>query len=83
MEKLSAMLMQAKTAKDIESAREKTTQAIENKANAALDRIKAAKEIGHMDIDKLLDILRFVLEVENAGKEKATQTVKPKSITKR
>jgi len=88
MEKLTASLMQAKTARDIESAREKTSQAVENKANAALDRIKAAKEIGSMDVDKLMEILRFVMDLEQASADKKTQTQagvkpKPKSITRR
>lgn len=72
MEQLTAMLMQAKTMRDIESAREKTSQAVENRANAALDRIKAAKEVGKMDFEELMEILRFVFEVEQAGKDAQT-----------
>lgn len=82
MEQLTAMLMQAKAMRDIESAREKTAQAVQDRANAALDRVKAAKEIGNMDFGELMEILHFVFEIEQAGKE-AQAAKKTKPIVKK
>ena len=84
MEQLAMALMQAKTMRDIESSRAKTAAAVEDRANAALLRVKTAKEVGKMDFDELMEILRFIFEVEQMNKpQPAGSTSKVRKITKK
>jgi len=67
MDQLTAMLVQAKTMSDIEGARTKSSQAIENRSNAMLDRIKAIKLMGKIEMDELFGMLKTILAIEKLG----------------
>jgi len=69
MERLTAALMQSETMANIEGARAKTAQAMEDKASAVLDRIKAMREIGQMDDKNFMEILKLILEIEKMGSQ--------------
>ena len=53
MEQLGRMLMNTQMASDIAGAKEKISQAQENRSSAVLDRVKALKEAQGMDLDSM------------------------------
>lgn len=71
MERLSAALVQAEAQAKIAGAREKISQDLQNRANAALDRIKAMKELGQMDEQNVLALLKMILEIEKIAQQPA------------
>ena len=77
MERLSAALIQAETASKIAGEGEKRTQAIENQAGAALDRIKAMREMEQIDEKSFLEILKTILAIEKMGEVPKTAGQKP------
>ena len=59
--------MIAKIMSDTANAEEQRAQAVENRSNAALDRIRTIRELAKLDDDRLLQYLDFVLRLENHG----------------
>lgn len=59
-QQLQAALIAAKIGELRAQADRDSTQAIENRSSAVLDRIKAAAEIDEMDTGKVLSILKFI-----------------------
>lgn len=71
MDQLTAMLIQAKTKSDIASVESKTSQAVENRTNAMLDRIKAIKLMGKIEMDEMFSMLKTILAIEKMGQAPA------------
>lgn len=76
MERLSAALVQAETQASIAGTQEKISQALENRAGAALDRIKGLKELGTMDDKNLLELLKIIIQIEQLGQSPQEKAVK-------
>jgi len=66
--KLTQGLQQAKIAADLGRGEERKTQAIENMANATLDRIKTIREIGRLDDQHLLQLIDWIRGMETGEK---------------
>jgi len=64
---LTTKLLQAKTASDIAGAEEKRAQARENLANAQLDRLKALNQLREMDMNQVINGLKILIDLANAG----------------
>jgi hypothetical protein len=61
----------AKIAADLGRAAERESQVEENRAGAALDRIKTAKEIEQFGYDRLMGLLDRVIAIETASRKEA------------
>lgn len=75
-------LQKAKLMGDMASAQERRTQAIENIANAQLDRIKTAKEIQKFDFDNIMALLDRLKALADSEIE-ASRSSRANSMTRR
>jgi len=77
MERLTAALMQSETMSNVEGARAKTAKAMEDKADAALTRIKTMREVGQIDDKNFMETLKLILEIEKMGSQPAPTPAAP------
>jgi hypothetical protein len=57
-------LQQAQLMEDLAQAQERRSADIENRANAALDRVKALKELEKMDMDKITGLVDMLMKID-------------------
>ena len=78
MKQLEAQATKAKIASDIGNAQEQRTQAIENMANATLDRMKTLVEMGKLRDEHVMQLVEFVRNLERG--EQVIPSAKPRKV---
>jgi len=64
----AAQERQARAVSDIALAKERASQAVHDRAAAALDNARAIKEMYQLDENRLMDLARFILELQQSQK---------------
>ena len=77
-------LQQAQIMEDLAQAQERRSADSENRANAALDRVKALKELEKMDVDKITGLVDMLLRInEGFNKPQAASQGGRREMTRR
>ena len=73
LDEITKQVMQSTQMLQIAQAREKLTQAEENRATAALDRAKAAAEIQDIGAQRALDLINLMFEAQQRIEDRNLQ----------
>jgi hypothetical protein len=66
LDELTLQVMQAQKALSVATAQERLTQSEENRATAALDRAKAMAEIKDLGVQRYLELLQMIIDLQQA-----------------